>query len=262
MPEGHTIHRLARDHSRHFVGQRVSVESPQGRFSDESKVLHRRILLEVEAYGKHLVYGFAGNKFLHIHLGLYGKFKQYQLPAPDVRGAVRVRLLGQSRGFDLNGPNTCEILSATGLQKLLSRIGQDPLRNDADPEICWTKIHKSRSPIGTLLLNQAVIAGLGNIYRAEILFMHGIHPERPANSLSRLDFEQLWDSAKRLLKLGVRYNRIITNERPESGKPLGKLNAEERLYVYKKPSCPRCNSDITCWDLGNRTIYACEHCQA
>lgn len=261
MPEGHTLHRIAKDHRRYFMGQRVSIASPQGRFEKEAKLLSSRTIQDVQAYGKHLAYEFSGGKFLHVHLGLYGKFRNYQLPAPEVRGAVRVRLLSATRGFDLNGPNTCEVLAESQLKKLTARIGPDPLRKDSEPELAWKKIQASRSAIGALLLNQAVIAGLGNIYRAEILFLHGIHPDRPSKTLSRHEFEQIWDSATRLLKIGVRYNRIITDERPESGKPLSKLNSDERLLIYKKPVCPRCGSEVVYWELGNRTIYACEHCQ-
>ena len=261
MPEGHTLHRIARDHNRWFLNQRLQVRSPQGRFEIEAETLNKKTLRNVEAYGKHLVYEFSSNQVLHVHLGLYGKFRTFRMPAPEPRGAVRVRMLGADRGFDLNGPNTCELLTREGLGKLVGRIGPDPLRKDADPEIVWSKIRKSRAAIGSLLLNQSVIAGLGNIYRAEILFIHCIHPDRPGNLITPAEFEMIWDTSVRLLKLGVRYNKIITVERPKCGKPLSKLNSLERVQIYKQPNCPRCGADVVCWELANRTMYACEHCQ-
>ena len=91
MPEGHTIHRLARDHRRDFVGQKLRVSSPQGRFTAEAKKLNGSVLNGVEAFGKHLFYEW-GRKVMHIHLGLYGKFRRHKLPVPEPRGAVRVRL--------------------------------------------------------------------------------------------------------------------------------------------------------------------------
>ena len=152
-------------------------------------------------------------------------------------------------------------MTPNGLETLLNRLGQDPLRKDASPEIVWDRFSRSRSSIGTLLLNQSVIAGVGNVYRAEILFLLGIHPETPTNTIDRDTFDQLWKLTSDLLKTGVKYNRIITVDREESGKPLSRLNARERLNIYKRVHCPRCNHRIRIWELGNRKMYACEKCQ-
>lgn len=260
MPEGHTLHRIARDHSKWFGGQKLIVFSPQGRFEEEAEQLSGRTLSKAEAFGKHLIYRF-GKKIMHVHLGLYGKFRLHKNPAPDPRGAVRVRMVGDTRSFDLNGPNSCQLFSASDFKKLQSRLGPDPLRKDADPEKAWNRIHKSRAAIGTLILDQSVIAGIGNIYRAEILHILSIHPDRKGNAISRSEFDQLWALTVRLMEKGVKYNRIITVENPENGKALSRLNASERLYIYKKPTCPRCGADVYCWELGSRTIYACDECQ-
>lgn len=260
MPEGHTIHRIARDHQKWFAGQKVGLWSPQGRFETEAERLSGRKLIRTDAHGKHLFYHF-GSQILHVHLGLYGKFRIHKNPAPDPRGAVRVRLIGDNRTFDLNGPNQCELLSSKEVQTLRSRLGQDPLRRDADPELVWEKIHRSRTAIGTLLLNQTLIAGIGNVYRAEILHILAIHPDRPGRELSRDEFDQIWQLSVELLQIGVRYNRIITVDRAVVDQPLSRLRADERLHVYKRPTCPRCATDVVYWTLGNRTIYACEGCQ-
>ncbi len=261
MPEGHTIHRLARDHHKWFAGQALIVLSPQGRFAHEAEKLTGSKLLSVEAYGKHLFYRFAKQEPMHVHLGLYGKFRLHKNPPPEPRGAVRVRMIGAERSFDLNGPNTCELIPEPSHLELLSRLGPDPLRDDADPEQAWRKIRQSRAPIGALLLNQAVIAGLGNIYRAEILHILAIHPDRQGKDITRDEFEQIWDLAVRLLQIGVKYNRIITVERSSHGKPLSRLGSRERLQIYKRPTCPRCSADVYYWDVGNRTVYACDACQ-
>lgn len=261
MPEGHTIHRLAQDHSKWFAGQSLIVLSPQGRFQAEAQLLSGREFLQAEAYGKHLIYRFADSDAMHVHLGLYGKFRLHKNPPPEPRGAVRVRMIGSQRSFDLNGPNQCHLISKQELTALLSRIGPDPLRNDADPERAWQRIHRSRSPIGALLLDQSVIAGLGNIYRAEILHILAIHPERAGSQISRREFDDIWQLSKRLLKIGVQYNRIITVDRDEVTKPLSRLTSGERLQIYKKPTCTRCAADVFYWELGNRTVYACDNCQ-
>ncbi len=261
MPEGHTIHRLARDHTRDLVGQTLAVSSPQGRFADGAKRLHGRVLESVEAHGKHLCYHWSGGKRLHIHLGLYGKFRRHRLPAPPPRGQVRLRVLGEEVGFDLNGPNACELLTRTEWQRLQTRLGADPLRKDSDPDAVWNRIGRSRAAIGSLLLNQAVIAGVGNVYRSEVLFLLGIHPETPGNGLTRHQFAALWSKIESLLKIGVRYNRIIIAEPDDVGKPRSRMNREERLLVYKRKYCTRCDSEIASWLLGSRKIYACPTCQ-
>ena len=261
MPEGHTIHRIARDHNRLFAGQKVHLSSPQGRFSNEADLLTGKKLLDVEAHGKHLFYRWSRNRYVHIHLGLYGKFRLHKNPPPEPRGAVRIRLIGNEKAFDLNGPNCCELLDKSAYEKIRERLGQDPLRNDADPEKVWKRFQKSRSAIGGLLLNQAVLAGVGNVYRAEILFLLGIHPERKGNELGRQQFDDIWNLTVDLLKIGVKYNRIITVDRKSAGKPLSRLNGRERLLCYKKTLCTQCGGPIRKWELANRTMYACEQCQ-
>lgn len=266
MPEGHTIHRLSRDHNQEFAGQKLILSSPQGRFEQEANLLTGKRLNRVEAHGKHLFYFFGGKtkrsqKTVHIHLGLYGKFRRHNNPPPEPRGAVRVRVIGKEKAFDLNGPNRCELLEDDDLVKLQSRLGQDPLRQDAEPELAWERIHKSRAAIGSLLLNQKIIAGIGNVYRADLLFLLKLHPEKPGNQLTRQQFDGLWDLTVQLMNIGVKYNRIITADRLRIDKPPSRLNARERLVCYKKTRCVDCGKRIRKWELGARTMYACEHCQ-
>jgi endonuclease-8 len=149
MPEGHTIHRLAADHHRDFVGQSLSVSSPQGRFTAGARKLSGRTLTAVAAHGKHLLYDWEGNT-LHVHLGLYGKFRRHKSPPPEPRGAVRLRVIGEEKAFDLNGPTACELLTKQGVRALLDRLGADPLRDDADPDKAWDRISRTRLPIGTV----------------------------------------------------------------------------------------------------------------
>lgn len=261
MPEGHTVHRLARDHSKLLTGQRLKITSPQGRFDAESQLLTGKTLKTVEAHGKHLYYTFSCDQVLHIHLGLYGKFRIHKFPPPEPRGAVRVRFVGKTRVLDLNGPNQCEILSTKEAIDSRARLGEDPLRSDANPDSVWARLLRSKKPIGQLLLDQSIIAGIGNIYRAEILFLLGIHPSRPSCSLKRNDFDKLWKTSVRLLNVGVKYNRIITVGREDTNKPFSRLNSNERLWIYKKDHCPRCSSKTQSWLLGNRQMFACSICQ-
>ncbi len=260
MPEGHNIHRRAQDLTEMFGGQKLIVMSPQGRFEKQAKQLNGKQFNDASAHGKHLFLNFSRSR-VHIHLGLYGKFRTYDNPPQEPQGAVRVRLIGSQETVDLHGPNRCELLDNTGYQKLVSRLGPDPLRNDADPEVAWKKISSSRAAIGTLLLNQSVIAGIGNVFRAEILYLLKINPERPGHQVTRAEFDALWKLTVQLMQIGVKHNRIITVDRKQLGKPLSQAKSSERLNVYKQPVCHRCGADIYYWELGARTIYACDQCQ-
>ena len=261
MPEGHTIHRIARDHHKWFAGQKLIATSPQGRFEDEAKRINGKTLRAVTAHGKHLFYHWDRNLIGHIHLGLYGKFRVHKNPAPEPRGAVRVRMIGQAKSFDLNGPNCCEIINTKQHDQLRLRLGDDPLRDYASAENVWQKFQKSRSTIGSLLLNQSVIAGVGNVYRAEILFLLGIHPESQGNELDRDTFDEMWKLTVKLLQVGMKHNRIITAGFDNAGKVPKRLKASERLNIYKRSRCPSCNSPVKTWELANRKMYACPKCQ-
>src|ERR1700722_2805457 len=101
MPEGHTIHRLALDHTKLLAGQRVGVTSPQGRFADGAARVDGARLDRVTAYGKHLFYQWSTGDVIHVHLGLIGKFFTYPMPAPAPRDTVRLRLTGAGTTVDL-----------------------------------------------------------------------------------------------------------------------------------------------------------------
>ena len=261
MPEGHTIHRIARDHQKWFAGQKLVVTSPQGRFEEGAAKVSGKKLRDVSAHGKHLFYHWNRNLIGHIHLGLYGKFRVHKNPAPEPVGEVRVRMIGTKRSFDLNGPNCCELIDTKEFKKLKARLGEDPLCDDASPENVWQKMQKSRSAIGSLLLNQSVIAGVGNVYRAEILFLLGIHPQFPANQLPREAFDEMWELTVELLQIGVKHNRIITAGFNAAGKVPKHLKSNERLNIYKRHHCPVCESPVKTWELSSRKMYACGKCQ-
>ena len=163
MPEGHTIHRAARDHRRALSGQNLSVISPQGKFSEGASLLDTKFCETVEAIGKHLLYRFQNNISLHIHLGLFGRVRKYPLPLKPPKGAVRVRLASKTRFVDINGPTICEVLDQSGVDVLFNRIGPDVLRADANPEISFQKIQRSALPIGQLIMDQSIMAGIGNV---------------------------------------------------------------------------------------------------
>ena len=264
MPEGHTIHRLARDHRRWFKGQQVTVSSPQGRFAQGAQALNGLTFDDAFAHGKHLFYGLTGLDqepvYVHIHLGLFGRFRRHRLPLPDPTPNVRLRLIGDERGFDLSGPTCCETLDDAGVLAIRQRLGPDPLNTDFTAEDCIAALARRKAPIGSVLLNQQAIAGLGNIYRCELLFMHGIDPQTPARDLSADTVVALWATACEWLRLGVKTNRIITTLPPGTTK-VSRGQVKERVMIYKARTCPRCAAPVTRYEMGNRTMFACHQCQ-
>lgn len=254
MPEGHTIHRAARDQRPHLKGRVLAVSSPQGRFLEGASQLDGKRCRDVEAFGKHLLYPFTGGLNLHLHLGLYGKVRTAEGQAPEPRGLVRVRLEAPDYTVDVNGPAACEVLDAAGRKRLLARLGPDPLRTDADPDRAWTRITKSRTALGVLLMDQSVIAGVGNIYRSELLWRAELHPRLPGHDLSRPAFDAIWADTQRLMEIGVETGLIITVDGATPKTPRAR-----RFNIYKRKTCPRCGGPVTVMTLAGRKAYACEH---
>ena len=256
MPEGHTLHRLARDLDRDFTGTVVRASSPQGRFPDATRV-SGRVLTRTEAIGKHLLLHFRGGLVTHVHLGLFGRFRKRRNPPPEPRPTTRLRLEGERSTWDLSGPTCCELLTPAGLRRLRARIGADPLAPDADPSSALGRIQRSRRAIGALLLDQTLFAGIGNVYRAELLFLGGIHPLTPGRALTETQLLSIWTTARDLLAKGVDARRIVTVSHPAGVRAL----RAEALFVYRRRACRVCQGPIWRSVVGARAIYACERCQ-
>lgn len=256
MPEGHTIHRLARDHRPVLVGRAVRAASPQGRFATGAEMLTGRVVEGIEPYGKHLFYSFEGDVLLHVHLGLYGSFTRGTGPAPEPRGALRLRMLAddgaEGQWIDLRGPTACELFTPHDRDAVVARLGPDPLRKDADPERAWRRISGSRTVVGALLMDQSVLAGVGNVYRAEVLYLHRLDPRLPARDVPQTTYEGLWETLRSVMARGVRVGHILTADVADDTTP------EEGRYVYKRAVCLGCGGPVRAWDVASRTVYACE----
>ena len=187
----------------------MSADSPQGRFEDGAGLLDGRVLGATDAWGKHLFHRY-DDLWLHVHLGLYGKFRDGPLPAPAARGALRLRLVGGGHWLELRGPTACEVLTDAERKVVLARLGPDPLRRRPDAEAFVARVLRSRAPIATLLMDQSVVAGVGNVYRAEVLFRQRLDPLRPGRLHDAAVLHALWDDLVVLLRAGVRAGRIVT----------------------------------------------------
>ncbi len=265
VPEGHTLHRLALDLTAAFGGRIVSVTSPQGRFADSAAALDQTRMIEATAHGKHLFCEFDDERFLHVHLGLIGKF---QLGPPDPPwGEVRVRIATADVAADLRGPQRCAVVARSEINAVLAELGPDPLRPDADPELAWRRIRQATRPIAALLMDQTVLSGVGNVYRAEVLFRNRVNPHRPGNRLSRRSWEGIWADLVTLMPQGVRDNRIDTvrpEHTPEAmGRPARQDDHGGEVYVYRRTGMPClvCGSKVRTEVLAGRNLFWCGRCQ-
>ena len=272
-----------------------------------------------EAAGKHLLLAFtpgsdveAGapvTRYVHVHLGLYGSWtfagEEGFASAPAIgaprlrvgeredalgggepwrdivpRETVRLRIVGPRGLADLTGPTACEELDAAGRQAVLDRLGPDPLREDAEPERFVQRVLRSRTAIGTLLMDQSVVAGIGNIYRAELLFRARLDPTVPGRDLSEGMVRGLWEDLVPLIRYGARTGRIVTTqpehrqiearivERSRGTRQNGDedptvVPREESFYVYHRQTlpCRLCGTTVRSGEMAGRTVFWCPRCQ-
>lgn len=313
MPEGHSLHRLARQIDDVFGGQTVQVTSPQGRFNADAARIDGQQLEQAFAKGKQLFCRFSNDLYLRVHLGLYGAFSfggdqhfsgassigaprkigerevageaEHEVYAgpPYPVGAVRARIVSEHGWADLRGPTACEVLDYSQVQIHLGKLGPDPLASAAQAfeaiksnvdsgsgaatvEAGYKEFHKNlsrtKAAIGITLMNQNVISGVGNIYRAEALFRNKISPELPANQLSARKVRQLWLDIVSVMEDGVRDGKIITT-RPEDREPGLPLWPDNAYYVYQRQGmgCRRCAGKISLAEVAARKLYWCPRCQ-
>ncbi|MFD9123760.1 Fpg/Nei family DNA glycosylase [Kitasatospora sp. NPDC059571] len=266
MPEGHIIHRLAAQNHRAFGSRPVRVSSPQGRFADGAALLDGRTLDGAEAHGKHLFLGF-GEDWLHIHLGLYGGFTFAKGEAPEPVGLVRLRMANEEGYADLRGPNTCELLGPWEKMAVHARLGPDPLRADAEPGAAWRRVSRSSTTVAALLMDQKVLAGVGNVYRAEVLFRLGINPHRAGRDLGRAEWDAIWSDLVALMHDGVGAGRIDTvrpEHTPEAmGRPPRVDDHGGEVYVYRRAGMPClvCGTPVRTESHAARNLFWCPSCQ-
>ncbi|UMG93266.1 DNA-formamidopyrimidine glycosylase family protein [Nocardioides sp. TF02-7] len=270
MPEGHTLHRLAHQVTEVFGGRPVRVTSPQGRFAEAAALLDGAVLEDAEAWGKHVFIRF-GERFVHVHLGLYGTFDVHAPVAavPDPVGQVRMRLVrGDGTAYaDLRGATTCALVTRAERDAVVARIGPDPLRADAEPDRAWRRISRSSAPIGGLLMDQTVLAGVGNVYRAEVLFRHRIDPLRPGRTLRVGQWRAMWEDLVELMADGVRKGRIDTVRPEHTPEAMGRPPREDdhggEVYVYRRHGqpCLVCGRAVRTAVLGGRNLFWCTRCQ-
>ncbi len=270
MPEGNETHRWAELHAEMFAGKRVHVDSPQGRFTD-SATLEGKTLHTVHAVGKHLGYDFGKidgeRRILHVHMGLYGDFAEGKPPMPEPRGALRLRIWDKQHWLELRGPTDCSLWSESKWEALLARLGPDPLNRAGHgngPSKMIERIGKRKTAIGALLMDQSIISGVGNIYRAELLYRARISPFRAGAEVAPEQLRGIWRDACRLMPHGMADRRIVTTRPRDRPHKKGDALNEEAHYVYRRHGrpCFLCGTKIETKVMCGRNLFWCPGCQA
>ena len=305
MPEGHSVHRIALQFERDIVGHRVATSSPQGRFTEGAALLDGRRVLESTAVGKHLLLRFEGDLTLHVHLGLYGAWDFLgevsplfpdggsgssigaprrrravrlsetehetdsdldEFPPPPI-GAVRVRIMTETTVADLRGPTACEIMDPAQVEALLARLGPDPAddSSEAARDRFVERLRKTATPVGLVLMDQSVVSGIGNIYRAELLYRAGLDPHTPGKLVPLDVARALWDDWADLLEDGIRTGMMITRrDLTATERSKAVRSRAERNYVYKREGlpCRVCGTNVLLEEIGARKLYWCPVCQS
>lgn len=323
MPEGHSVHRIARQFALHFVGRPVAASSPQGRFAAGAAAIDGRVMTDARAVGKQMFLEFDNGLWLRVHLGIYGAWdfsgditadatmasaggrmgqtnqrgtvigehedslssigaprrtrlrmaeqERLETPAdtfpPEPIGAVRVRLLTDATCADLRGPTACDVLTPDEVQAVLLKLGPDPLVDTgrkAEDRFTSTVVAKP-TPICLLLMDQSVVAGIGNVYRAELLFRARLNPHLPGRDLSEETVRALWKDWAKLLKVGVKTGQMMTMDGLSKSAYNGAMASRaDRHWVYHRAGlpCRVCGTAIVLEEIGGRKLYWCPSCQA
>ena len=353
MPEGHSVHRIARQFGANFVGQRVRTASPQGRFVDGAARVNGHVMSDAFAVGKQMFLEFDTGDWIRVHLGIYGawdfsgdisldatiasangRMGQTNMrgtdpgvtdvvfdragenslssigaprrtrvrmgeqttasgsssaearrltsaegayrnlsdahPAdsfpPEPVGAVRLRLFTDTTCADLRGPTACDLLASEEVVAVIAKLGPDPARDKskaAETRFVATVTAKPTA-IGQLLMDQSVVAGIGNVYRAEMLFRAGIDPYRPGRLVTTDEARALWRDWVKLLAVGIETGQMMTRDglRGKAWRD-AMAHRDDRHWVYKREGlpCRRCGTDIRLDVMATRKLYWCPQCQ-
>ena len=180
---------------------------------------------------------------------------------------MRLRLATAQTVADLRGPQLCAVQTSAEIDAQIAALGPDPLRSDADPEVAWYRIQRAGRPIAALLMDQAILSGIGNVYRAEVLFRNRVNPHRPGSKLSKRSWLGIWSDLVELMPIGVQDGRIDTvrpEHSPEAiGRPPRQAIRSGEVYVYRRAgqACLVCGSRIRTEVLAGRNLFWCGKCQ-
>jgi endonuclease-8 len=273
MPEGDTIFRAAQTLHRALAGRTITGFSsvfPQLNRLDEDAPLTGRKLERVEARGKHLLMHFSDGLILRTHMRMSGSWHLYRPGEAWQRPRDQLRISIETAEFHALAfqVHEAEWLSTASLARSrVTRLGPDVLAADFDPEHAAQRVRATGSrPLCDVLLDQNVLAGIGNVYKSELLFLSRVHPLCPAETLDAA-------SARKLTQLAARLMNSNVGTTSEAGivtyrglrRTTGRGDPGERLWVYGRAGkpCRVCAAAIAAerWGQHARRCYFCPNCQ-
>ncbi|MEO6237428.1 MAG: DNA-formamidopyrimidine glycosylase family protein [Vicinamibacterales bacterium] len=273
MPEGDTIFKAARTLNRALAGKRVtrfeSVFPHLTRVQDDSAITGRTVE-SVRSSGKHLLMQFSGDVLLRTHMRMNGSWHIYRPGEAWQRPRHAMRVIVATEdfvavGFDIP---VAEMLTSRDLvrHRELRRLGPDLLDDNFDADEAARRIHeRSSDQVADVLLNQRVLAGIGNVYKSEVLFFCGVSPFAPVSALTETEIQLLVTTARKFLRANVTGGMAAMTTYTGFRRTTGRSDPHERLWVYGRAGdpCRRCGSPIQIRAQGRdaRLTYWCSTCQ-
>ncbi|MCS6924832.1 MAG: bifunctional DNA-formamidopyrimidine glycosylase/DNA-(apurinic or apyrimidinic site) lyase [Candidatus Binatia bacterium] len=269
MPELPEVETIRRSLERFLLGQtvaRVEVREPRLRqpvAPGFAQLLTGRTIQQTKRRGKYLLFGLDNQLVWLVHLGMTGRLIVDEANGVLVPHDHILVFLQNNRRLRYHDPRRFGLMAVGAERDLTARLGLgvEPLSSDLTVDYLWTKTQRSRRTIKDLLMDQGVIAGIGNIYASEILFRAGVWPFRPAETLGVEALGRIVRATKTVLREAIRCRgSSISDFRDGEGNP-GSFQA--RLCVYDRAGlpCRRCRTPIQRETHGGRSAYWCPHCQ-
>lgn len=263
MAEGHLVVRWA-IRLRSLVGEPLDSVHLPSRYADRAWLLKGQSITAVDTHGKHLLIRLSDDQTIHCHALMYGSWQigKRGMALRKDESRIRLRLLTPRHdAVFFNGP-VVEILTEEELagHRVLKALGPDIMGPGFDRDRVWKRAQAAADrELGDLVLDQEIIAGVGNIYKSEGLFLAGMDPLKRAKDLSRKELESVWEVLIPLMWKGARSNGPITTL------PRNLQEGRVRNWVYRRSGkpCFRCGETIKTIRQGRlpRTTYFCPKCQ-
>jgi endonuclease VIII len=274
MPEGDTIFRAARSMHLALSGQEVSRFETAYAHLDRVNVdtpIVGRTVVGVEAAGKHHLIVFSGDLVLRTHMRMHGSWHLYRHGEKWQRSPRSMRIRIDTASWVAVGFNVpvAEFVTRKQLATTdaVAKLGPDLLGKELDrDEAIRRLLATGAQPIALSLLDQRVVAGLGNVYKSEVLFLAGVNPQTPASAMPKDTLERMLDLARGLLRANVRDDssaqiQTFRNLRRTSRS----IDPSQNRWVYGRAGkpCRRCGAPIEVKKMGveARSTYWCGRCQ-
>lgn len=273
MPEGDTIYRAARTLARALAGKTVvrfeSALAPLDRVHDQSPITGRTIE-RVSSAGKHLLMHFSGDLVLRTHMRMNGSWHIYRPGERWQRPRRDMRVLVATADFEAVGFNipVAEFIAGRDVarHRELRQLGPDVLAPDFDAAEALRRLRgRPDTPVADALLNQRILAGLGNVYKSEILFMCRVSPFAEVRTLDATVLDAVIDTARRVLLANVTDRLAPMTTYAGLRRTTGRQDPTARLWVYGRARlpCRRCGTPVRVRPQGRdaRLTYWCPRCQ-